>query len=221
MDYGASEHYQSVKGVEYLDYQKQFADGAFLEAKKFASFIRPTDKVLDFGCGGGWILRHLKCAIKVGVELNENAHSFCRENGVDVKRTLDEVKIQDFDVVISNHCLEHVPYPIGALREIRDKLRPGGSVILVLPLDDWRVQKDFTGKDIDHHLYTWTPRLLANTLVEAGFTVKSVTVLAYAWPPGWSKLLKILPLSVFNLSCFAMAVLKKRRQLVAIAERIS
>jgi SAM-dependent methyltransferase len=220
-EYGASDHYQSAKGAEYLAYQKQFSTGAVLEARKFALHIGRNDRVLDFGCGGGWILRHLDCSERVGVELNEAAHNFCRGNGVHVHRTLDEVAAGDFDVAISNHCLEHVPCPVEALRGICSKLRPSGKLVLALPLDDWRVQQDFTGKDIDHHLHTWTPRLLANTLVEAGFTVESVTVLAYAWPPGWQKLMKILPSPAFDAFCWLMAVAKKRRQLVATATKTS
>lgn len=219
MKYGASDRYQTDKGKEYFAYQQQQAPGAALEARKFAPHIRLTDRVLDFGCGGGWVLRGLDCAERVGVELNEAAHAFCRENGVLVRRSLDEVDGGDFDVAISNHCLEHVPCPVEALREICGKLRPGGKLVLVLPLDDWRAQKDFTGTDIDHHLHTWTPRLLANTLVEAGFSVQSVAVLSYAWPPGWPKLMKMLPRPAFDGLCWLMAVVKKRRQLVALASR--
>ncbi len=219
MNYGASDRYQNSKGAEYLAYQKNSAPGAVLEARKFAPHIRPNDRVLDFGCGGGWILRHLDCAERVGVELNESAHVFCRQNGVDVHRTLDEVEATEFDVVISNHCMEHVPCPVEALRGLCARMGKGGTLVLVLPLDDWRVQKDFTGADIDHHLHTWTPRLLANTLVEAGFKVDRIDVLTYAWPPGWQKLMKLLPGPLFDAICWLMATVKKRRQLVALATK--
>lgn len=219
MKYGASDHYQSTKGEDYLAYQQMFAPGAILEARKFAPHIKPTDRVLDFGCGGGWVLRHLDCAERIGVELNEAAHNLCRKNGVQVHRQINDVPAGDFDVVISNHCLEHVPYPIEALRGLRSVLRPGGRLVLIVPMDDWRVQRDFTGQDIDHHLHTWTPRLLANTLEEAGFSIESVKVLAYAWFPGWSRVMNILPRSAFDALCRIMAVLKKRRQLIALATK--
>jgi 2-polyprenyl-3-methyl-5-hydroxy-6-metoxy-1,4-benzoquinol methylase len=219
MNYGASDRYQDTKGAEYLAYQKQSAPGAVLEARKFAPHIRRSDRVLDFGCGGGWILRQLDCADRVGVELNESAHQFCRENGVRVHRTLDEVDGEPFDIVISNHCLEHVPCPVEALRGLCARIRTSGRLVLVLPLDDWRVQRDFTGSDIDHHLHTWTPRLLANTLTEAGFTVERIDVLTYAWPPGWQKLMRILPRPAFDAVCWLTATAKKRRQLVAVATK--
>lgn len=219
MKYGASTHYQSEKGQDYLAYQSQFAAGAVLESRKFAPHINPQDKVLDFGCGGGWILRQLNCADRLGVELNEAAHTYCRENGIAVVRTLDEVGEREFDVAISNHCLEHVPCPVEAMRGIYAHLRPGGSVILALPLDDWRVQQDHTGTDIDHHLHTWTPRLLANTLAEAGFKVDQIKIITHAWFPGWRRALNILPSFTFHALCWATAVIKKRRQLLALAHK--
>ncbi len=219
MNYGASEHYQKGKGEEYLAYQSKSAPGARLEARKFAPHIKSQDRVIDFGCGGGWILRELNCAERCGVELNEAAHAFCRQNGVTVFGSVAEVSGGQFDVAISNHCLEHVPNPVEALRGINDLLREGGRLILVVPVDDWRVQRDFSGTDIDHHLHTWTPRLLANTLVEAGFQVEQINVLTYAWFPGWDKAMKILPQSVFDALCWLTAVLKRRRQLVAVCTR--
>jgi 2-polyprenyl-3-methyl-5-hydroxy-6-metoxy-1,4-benzoquinol methylase len=218
-NYGASERYQNEKGKEYLAYQQQAAPGAALEARKFAPHIRAADRVIDFGCGGGWILRQLKCAERVGVELNESAHGFCHENGVRVYRTLDDVEGGNFDVAISNHCLEHVPYPVEALRALRALMKTGGTLVLVVPLDDWRVQKDHTGSDIDHHLHTWTPRLLANTLAEAGFMVRSIKVLTYAWPPGWQTLMNVLPGPVFDAACWLTAAAKCRRQLLALASK--
>jgi SAM-dependent methyltransferase len=219
MNYGTSDRYQDAKGEEYLAYQAQSAPGAVLEARKFAPHIRSSDRVLDFGCGGGWILRELHCKEKVGVEVNEAARKFCRENGVQVFATLDDVPGNSFDVVISNHCLEHVPCPVEALRGMSERLRPGGKIVLVLPLDDWRVQLDHTGEDIDHHLHTWTPRLLANTMAEAGFSVERIDIITHAWPPGWAKLMKILPRPIFDSACRLTSVLKRRRQLFALATK--
>ena len=36
----------------------------------FSDFIKETDKVLDFGCGGGYLLNELNCADKYGVDIN-------------------------------------------------------------------------------------------------------------------------------------------------------
>jgi SAM-dependent methyltransferase len=218
MDYGKSDRYQGSSGEDYFAYQNRLAaDGAKLNARKFHSFIPKEASVLDFGCGGGWLLRELECGKKTGVELNEAAHDVCARNGIKVHKSLDDVPAGAFDIIVSHHCLEHVPYPIQALRDMHAKLKDGGRLVLVLPVDDWRVQRDFTASDIDHHLQTWTPRLIANTLAEAGFRVERVDILTHAWFPGAVKLAKIVPPALLDLLCFCMSVVKRRRQLRAVA----
>jgi len=219
MQYGASSHYQTKKGQEYFAYQQSFRQGAVLEARKFQPFIRSNHLVLDFGCGGGWVLANLQCAKRVGVELNPAAREFCLTNGVTCYSSIDDVPDRDFDVIISNHCLEHVPCPTEALRALCPLLKNDGKLVLVVPIDDWRVQKDFTGRDIDHHLHTWTPRLMANTLAEGGFHAESIRVLTHAWFPGWRRAMGRFPVGVFEFLCWAMAVAKKRRQLLVVASK--
>lgn len=218
MTYGTSNRYEGPKGEEYFAYQNRKAlAGAKSNARKFAPDIAPGSSVIDFGCGGGWVLRELPCGLRVGVELNEAAHDVCRSNGVKVYRSAEEVAERDFDAAISHHCLEHVLCPINALRFLHSVLKPGGTLVLVLPLDDWRAQKDFTGKDIDHHLHTWTPRLLANTLVEADFSVQRIDILTHAWFPGYERVAGKLPDSLVDPLCRLMSVVTKRRQLRALA----
>jgi len=220
MDYGKSDHYEGKSGERYFAYQNRMAaDGARLNARKFRSFIPKEASVLDFGCGGGWLLRELECTERTGVELNEAAHEDCARNGIKVHKSLAVLEADAFDIIISHHCLEHVPYPVRALRDLHAKLKADGRLILVLPIDDWRVQRDFTAKDIDHHLHTWTPRLIANTLAEAGFHTDQVDILTHAWFPGAAKLAKVLPWSAFDLLCLFASVIKRRRQLRVVARK--
>jgi hypothetical protein len=51
-------------------------------------------------------------------------------------------------------------------------LRLTGKLILMLPLDDWRAasqQGRYRDGNQHNHLYAWTPQILGNLLVEAGF----------------------------------------------------
>lgn len=217
MEYGQSAHYLAGDGAKYFAYQNALGElGGALNLFKFAGHIAKTDRVVDFGCGGGWLLKNIDCADKVGVEPNPAARTQCSENGIRAVATLSEV-VDKADVVISNHCLEHVPYPIEALREVRGVLKKGGKLVLVVPIDDWRVEKSYHPNDINHHLHTWTPLLLGNTLVEAGFSVEAITVLTDAWPPRVAQLRRALPATLFRVACWAWAVLRRRRQLVATA----
>jgi len=125
------------------------------------------------------------------------------------------------DVVISNHALEHTMNPARELGEILRVLREEGTFVLWLPLDDWRAQREpADGDDRDHHLYTWTPRLLANLLREAGFELRECRVVAHAWPTNrYATLHRVLPAPLFELAARAWSRLRRRRQLMALALR--
>ena len=218
--YGASAHYQGEQGQAYFEYQNRSASiGAKLNIRKISSLVRQSDRLLDFGCGGGWLLRELDCTVKMGVELNESAHEICQSNNIEVYKTISDLPDCLFDVIITHHCLEHVPCPIEALRELFGVLDTGGKLIIIVPIDDWRVQRDQTGSDIDHHLHTWTPRLMANTLVEAGFRPIHISVLTHAWFPKWDVLYGRIPDVCFDMLCTIWSVVRRRRQILAYAEK--
>ncbi|MGO8697752.1 MAG: class I SAM-dependent methyltransferase [Limisphaerales bacterium] len=216
----ASEHYQAERGKVYFAAQNRFAAlGAKLDVRKFASLVQPTDRVLDFGCAGGWLLRELVCREKVGIEINEQAHPICKANQVKVYKFISEVVERDFDVIISHHCLEHVPNPIEALCGLRDLLSPNGKLVIAVPIDDWRAQTDHTAADPDHHLHTWTPRLMTNTLVGAGFTPLKIKIITHSWFRGWPSVYGKIPQTIFDLLCWMHSVIRKRRQLFVYAKK--
>jgi SAM-dependent methyltransferase len=217
---GASTHYLGQAGTDYFAYQHAggLLRGQLNARTKFASFVRPSDTVLDFGCGGGTLLRSLECARRVGVEINPVARAEAASHGIEVFETPAEVPDGVADLLVSNHALEHVTSPVAALQALRTKLKPGGKLVLVVPLDDWRGQLTYDPKDIDHHLYTWTPLLLGNLLSEAGYRVREVNVLTHAWFPNWPRWIGRLPTSVFDAVCWAYSIYSRRRQLVAVAE---
>jgi len=215
-----SDRYKGSQGEEYFAYQnKSRRFGGELNAEKFRPFIRPGDKVLDYGCGGGWLLMNLNCAAKVGVDPNPAARAQCCQNKIEVYTDLSEVD-GCFDRIITHHCLEHVPSPIESLKALRDKLTESGLIIVVVPIDDWRNQLTID-ENIDNHLHTWTPKLLANILREAGYRPLHIDVLTHAWPPFWDVLYRKLPTRVFHVLCRVHSVVVKRRQLLAVASKAS
>ncbi len=214
-----SDYYSGEQGEKYFAYQNASAAAmAKVSSRKFAPFIEAGDRVLDLGCGGGWILKELIAAEKTGIEVNEAARRVCEANGIRVFASAGSLPAGErFDKIITHHCLEHVPCPIKALAELRSVLRPGGLLIAVVPMDDWRMQQDFTGTDKDHHLHTWTPRLFANTLMEAGLQPVSHRIIAHTWPRHWEMLNRWLPAWLANAACAVCSVIRRRRELLAVA----
>jgi len=212
-----SSHYEGAEGARYAEYQLAIARpmGA-VNARKFARFIKPTDTVLDFGCGGGFILLALPCANRIGVEPAEAALAVARSNRIEAYPSTTMVGAARVDVVISHHALEHTTRPLDELRALRNVLKHGGRLVLVLPLDDWRTQRRYELREINHHLYAWTPQLLGNLVADAGFRVEQIMVVTHAWPPG-AHVLRRLPAAVFDACCFAFAVLRRRRQIQLVA----
>src|SRR5260370_34344625 len=79
-----SNHYKGTAGSKYFEWQN--TNGAIagrIEARKFKRHIKSTDNVLDFGCGGGHVLRNLDCARRVGIEINASARVAAEELGIE------------------------------------------------------------------------------------------------------------------------------------------
>src|SRR5262245_53663944 len=91
-------------------FARQRAEALFsgtAELPKFQPFIKTTDAVVDLGCGGGFLLAKLRCANRIGVDVNPAARQNCRQ--LDLPAVDDLTRIEDrwADVVVSNHALEH------------------------------------------------------------------------------------------------------------------
>lgn len=216
----AASHYQGEPGRTYFSYQEPImAFSARFNQRTFQPSIRPQDTVVDFGCGAGELLERLDAGRKIGVEVNEPARRAAEERGVETVESAADLDDEIADVVISYHALEHTLAPYDELVQLWRSLKPGGKLVLWLPIDDWRVERELMDEP-DHHLYTWSPRLLRNLLVEAGFRVTQCRVVTYAWPPRYyEELYRLLPRRAFDLLGWVLAVALRRRQLMALAER--
>lgn len=215
------QHYLGDEGRRYFGRQLAVAPvRAELNRRKFEAHIGPEDVVVDFGCGGGFTLAALPGKVKIGVEANDHGRAMAERLGIRAVAASDELAPGTADVVLSNHALEHTLQPMTELRHLYRVLKPGGRLLLHVPINDWRVQRDPDAPDPNHHLYTWTPLLLANLLREAGFEVLQCRVAHYRHPGRLTPLLgRILPAPLFDLVAAASAYLKKRHEIRAIARR--
>lgn len=219
--YGASAHYRGAEGEAYFAAQARTGKlGARWNLNLWKEHIHPDDDVLDFGCGGGYLLSVLPGKTKIGIEVNPAAREMAGHLGIAVFETIEEVKERRFSRVISSHALEHVPTPLIALEQLRSRLAPAGQLLFLLPLDDWRTpaHRNYRQDDLHRHLYAWTPQNLGNLLDEAGYQDITIKVIADAMPPNL-KLAEILLKSNLLRSTAgrSFSILLRRRQLFARA----
>ena len=187
-------------GKEYLDWHSSIGKfGGWANRIKFELWLSPDLDVLDFGCGGGWLLANLPGRRKLGVELNPEARRTAATLGLTTVADLGEVAADSFDRAISNNALEHVQDPFSTLCQIWQKIRPGGLLILVVPCETIRIR--FHEKDINHHLFSWSPQAIANLLQDAGFRILASEPFIHKWPPQFQMWAKILGPTLFHFFC--------------------
>jgi SAM-dependent methyltransferase len=208
----------SYYNKDYFDRQKKIGEfegetGLF----KFKDYIKPTDIVIDFGCGGGYLLKSLSCNGKIGIEPNKTAQKTAKRNDIEVYSSIEEIPDNFADVIISNHVLEHVLCPFESLSLLKRKVKFGGKLIFVVPHQT--PSEGFKENDINQHLYTWNPLTLGNLFKAAGYNVVKVDTIRHTWPPGYKIIRKLLGRNLFHFISRIYAILKNSCQIRIIAEK--
>lgn len=107
--------------------------------ERLQAWVAPTDTVLDVGCGFGEFLNHVRCARRIGIDLNPEAK---RELDPSIEfhcaaaPNLSMLEDATVDVVFTSNLMEHLPdkHVVEELiREVRRVLVPGGSFIALGP----------------------------------------------------------------------------------------
>jgi SAM-dependent methyltransferase len=218
----ATTYTDSDAAAAYWAYQRQIGIvGGALSRWKYLPHVNEDDVVLDFGCGGGYLLAGLPGRMKLGVEPNPYARAEASRQGIYTYPSAAEVESYCVDVVISDHTFEHTLSPLDELRELWRALRPGGRLVVCVPAVDWRAkrQRDLRREDPSHEFFTWTPRLYHNLLSEAGFQPQRVELLTHAWHPRLSPRLTWLPRVLYDAHAWVLAAALRRREVYAVASR--
>ena len=147
--------------------------------------------VLDVGCNTGETLLALRerGLDVVGLEPNPRAASLARAAGLRViEAPIGEAPLPAgaFGTVLLSHVLEHTPEPHRMLERVRESLRPGGAVLVVVP-NAGSVFRSAFGPHWVHwhvpfHLLHFTRKALALLLGQCGFALRRMrTATAGEW----------------------------------------
>ena len=135
-------------------------------------------KVLDLGCGSGFLLDFLsqKGYKAIGIEPNEELIRLAKQRnpGLDIKKgnaeNLDSLILDEVDTVLAVDVLEHINDDTSILKKIHRHLSSGGRFIIVVPAYPWIYGK----RDEKYgHFRRYSKSGLDNLLAESGFKIKS------------------------------------------------
>ena len=204
---------------EYFDWQKKLGQlGGFYDNYKYVPYIRKDDHVLDFGCGGGYILNALKVIHRFGVEPNEVAREECNSKGLNVSEGLKNYSLDTFDIIYSNHVFEHLDSPLETAINLGTYLKKNGLLIITVP-NECNVK--YVPNNIDQHIYTWSEINLGNLLYRAGFEVVEVKTIKFRWTPRFTWIHKIFGIGAFKVFCYINAIIHfDRKEVMAIGRKI-
>lgn len=166
---------------------------------KFRDYIKPDDNVIDYGCGGGYLLQQLHCKDRLGIEINDTARKNAEGIGVRAVATATDVPDDWADVIISNNALEHTMRPLDELKSLLPKLKRGGRIIFIVPNES--INWTYAPGCVNQHLYSWSPMSIGNLFTHAGFEVDESKPFLHKWPRNHYRLWAKLGPSIFQLVC--------------------
>jgi SAM-dependent methyltransferase len=133
--------------------------------------LPPGARILDAGCGSGRNMVELaRYGSVTAVELSAASVELARarDAGDVIEGSVLEMPFVDgsFDLATSLDVIEHLEDDVGALRELRRVVAPGGCLLATVPAYQWL----WSGHDeVNHHHRRYTRRTLASAGELAGW----------------------------------------------------
>jgi SAM-dependent methyltransferase len=129
--------------------------------------------VVDVGCGTGFVMAKLEqvgmLACGLDMHLQGLRYARLRTRGPLICESASRVPFRaSFDVAMLCDVIEHVPDDVAVLRDVRDALVPGGSVVVTVPAHQslWSAMDDASG-----HRRRYSRAMLCESMRRAGYRV--------------------------------------------------
>ena len=176
IDFDALEDESSLVGNKYARFKRWLA-GTDNQGHYLA---KPGQRVLDIGCGSCLSLLELRQlgVEPFGVEADPNVAVIAQHYGLNVYiGSIHDNPFpgQVFDLITLNQVIEHVPDPAALLRVVRNRLAPGGRIVLSFPnVSSW--QRRLSGTrwinwHVPYHQHHFNRRSFALLARQQGYEV--------------------------------------------------
>lgn len=169
----------------------------FLYGRRTASWARAyghAGRALEVGCGNGWMLDSLRQRgwQVIGTERTPASAQFARTQ---LKLTvvvggLNALREGEFDLIILQQVLEHLPDPVGTLSHCAKLLKPSGHLVVGVPnMASWQFRfsrQHWQHLDVPRHLGHFTPHSIRKALEHVGLHVERIDFVSPEHDPyGW------------------------------------
>jgi len=187
-----------------LDWQeKKKADDFYEDTSRYYDILEVIEqcspiKLLDIGCGSGFLAKLLKSRIPKlvvdGIDISEVALKRAKEQlndywQVNIDQADLPLQSKSYDTTVCIEVLEHLYDPEHALKEIYRVLQPGGHAIITVPnLAYWRYRLNLMKGRVPlpavdrRHLHQFDVSLFRQLLLQAGFQIEEVSGHAVLFP---------------------------------------
>ena len=149
-------------------------------------------KVLDIGCSIGLLINEMKdigfnLDNITGIDVSENAIEGAKTNGVQNAFVMDAQEISfeenQFDIIVSSDCLEHLEKDEQALTKWCKCLKKGGKIVIYVPamMSLWSKHDE-----ANLHFRRYTQQELVQKAQKAGFIIHKKSYWNFfLFPPVW------------------------------------
>lgn len=184
-------YYQSTDYISHSDARKGLFASVYQQVRKYTlgrkyaliSKYHQQGKILDIGCATGQFLHYMgnRGWDVAGIEPDEKT----RERAIaefDLKvfpeEQLNIFEKSSFDVISMWHVLEHVSDLNQRVAQLKQLLKPGGTLVIALPncnaYDARKYGPFWAGYDVPRHLYHFTKADVDLLFGKYGFTIVRV-----------------------------------------------
>ena len=200
---------------KYFNWYKKIGEyGAIFNKSKFSKYIQKSDSVLDFGCGGGYLLDSLDCKSKYGVEINEVAINEARKK-FEIFKSSEDLPEEKFDVIISNQTFQHCENPRKELLNLFKSLKKNGKIIIYVTCAGPKLKYD--QNDINFQLYSWSPMNLGHLLKSCNYEIVETKSIYHRWPPKYEIIYKLFGLRIFNFISVCYGFINRNKMSLCMA----